>query len=78
MKIRPSGTTARLSRQKWRSPASKASRRWWNYTRSLTCTRTRSNSGKTSRFERATGVFGDESKAEPAGPIVNVKTLHAA
>ena len=28
-------------------------------------------------LERATGVFGDESKAEPAGPTVDVKTLHA-
>jgi hypothetical protein len=25
----------------------------------------------------ATGVFGDEAKAEPAGPTVDVKTLHA-
>ena len=28
-------------------------------------------------FEGATGVFGDEAKAEPAGPAVDVKTLHA-
>jgi transposase-like protein len=27
--------------------------------------------------EGATGVFGDETKAEPAGPTVDVKTLHA-
>lgn len=25
----------------------------------------------------APGVFGDEAKVEPAGPTVNVKTLHA-
>ena len=25
----------------------------------------------------ATGVFGDEAKSEPVGPIVDVKTLHA-
>lgn len=25
----------------------------------------------------ATGVFGDETKAEPAGSTVDVKTLHA-
>ncbi|WP_273795304.1 transposase, partial [Brucella intermedia] len=28
-------------------------------------------------LEGATGVFGDETKAEPAGPTVDVKTLHA-
>ncbi|MGV2051595.1 IS3 family transposase [Agrobacterium sp. 22-209-1] len=28
-------------------------------------------------LEGATGVFGDEAKAEPAGPSVDVKTLHA-
>ncbi|MCW0984071.1 MULTISPECIES: IS3 family transposase [Agrobacterium] len=28
-------------------------------------------------LEGATGVFGDEAKAEPAGPTVDVKTLHA-
>ncbi|WP_188825379.1 IS3 family transposase [Brucella endophytica] len=28
-------------------------------------------------FEGATGVFGDEAKTEPAGPTVDVKTLHA-
>ncbi|WP_298965091.1 IS3 family transposase [uncultured Roseibium sp.] len=28
-------------------------------------------------LEGATGVFGDESKAVPAGPTVDVKTLHA-
>jgi transposase len=28
------------------------------------------------RFSR-TGVFGDEAKAEPAVPAVDVKTLHA-
>ncbi|CVI20623.1 conserved hypothetical protein [Agrobacterium fabacearum CFBP 5771] len=28
-------------------------------------------------LEGATGVFGDEAKAEPAGPAVDVKTLHA-
>ena len=27
--------------------------------------------------EGATGVFGDESKVEPAAPTVDVKTLHA-
>ncbi len=27
-------------------------------------------------LEGATGVFGDEAKAEPAGPTVDVKTLH--
>ena len=28
-------------------------------------------------LEGATGVFGDEAKPEPAGPTVDVKTLHA-
>jgi transposase len=28
-------------------------------------------------LEGATGVCGDEAKAEPAGPTVDVKTLHA-
>jgi len=28
-------------------------------------------------LEGATGVFGDETKTEPAGPTVDVKTLHA-
>ena len=28
-------------------------------------------------LEGATGVFGDETKAEPAGSTVDVKTLHA-
>ncbi|WP_181964908.1 IS3-like element ISKpn11 family transposase, partial [Klebsiella pneumoniae] len=28
-------------------------------------------------LDGATGVFGDEAKAEPAGPTVDVKTLHA-
>jgi transposase len=28
-------------------------------------------------LEGATGVFGDEAKAEPTGPTVDVKTLHA-
>ena len=28
-------------------------------------------------LEGVTGVFGDEAKAEPAGPTVDVKTLHA-
>lgn len=28
-------------------------------------------------LEGATGVLGDEAKAEPAGPAVDVKTLHA-
>ncbi|MGV1803796.1 IS3 family transposase [Agrobacterium vitis] len=28
-------------------------------------------------LEGATGVFGDETKAEPTGPTVDVKTLHA-
>ena len=28
-------------------------------------------------LERATGVLGDEAKAEPAGTTVDVKTLHA-
>ncbi|MBB3944613.1 hypothetical protein GGQ73_000536 [Rhizobium skierniewicense] len=28
-------------------------------------------------LEGATGVFGDEAKAELAGPTVDVKTLHA-
>ena len=28
-------------------------------------------------LEGATGVFGDENKAEPTGPTVDVKTLHA-
>ncbi|WP_165428768.1 IS3 family transposase [Rhizobium ruizarguesonis] len=28
-------------------------------------------------LEGATGVFGEEAKAEPAGPTVDVKTLHA-
>ncbi|MDT6941785.1 IS3 family transposase [Brucella pseudogrignonensis] len=28
-------------------------------------------------LEGATGVFGDEAKAEPAGPSIDVKTLHA-
>jgi transposase-like protein len=28
-------------------------------------------------LERATGVFGDETKAEPASPTIDVKTLHA-
>ncbi|WP_427147099.1 IS3 family transposase [Rhizobium leguminosarum] len=28
-------------------------------------------------LEGATGVFGDEARTEPAGPIVDVKTLHA-
>ncbi|WP_165915117.1 IS3 family transposase [Rhizobium sp. PP-F2F-G48] len=28
-------------------------------------------------LEGATGVFGDEAKAEPAGPTIDVKTLHA-
>ncbi|MCI1003121.1 MULTISPECIES: IS3 family transposase [Ochrobactrum] len=28
-------------------------------------------------LEGATGVFGDETKVEPAGPTVDVKTLHA-
>ncbi|KAB2660929.1 IS3 family transposase [Brucella tritici] len=28
-------------------------------------------------LEGATGVFGDEGKAEPAGPSIDVKTLHA-
>ncbi|AFL55210.1 hypothetical protein N181_29785 [Sinorhizobium fredii USDA 205] len=28
-------------------------------------------------LEGATGVFGDEAKAEPARPTVDVKTLHA-
>ncbi|MBB6305586.1 transposase [Rhizobium leucaenae] len=28
-------------------------------------------------LEGATGVFGDEAKAEPAAPTVDVKTLHA-
>ncbi|SCX22087.1 Transposase [Agrobacterium sp. DSM 25558] len=28
-------------------------------------------------LEGATGVFGDEAKTEPAGPTVDVKTLHA-
>ena len=32
---------------------------------------------KDQRLEGATGVFGDEAKAEPAGPTVDVKTLHA-
>ena len=27
-------------------------------------------------LEGATGVFGDEAKTEPAGPTVDVKTLH--
>lgn len=38
---------------------------------------TRSNSGKTSSLRGATGVFGDETKAESASPTVDVKTLHA-
>lgn len=29
-------------------------------------------------LEGSTGVFGDETKAEPTGPTVDVKTLHAA
>jgi transposase len=29
------------------------------------------------RPQGATGVFGDEAKTEPAGPTVDVKTLHA-
>lgn len=28
-------------------------------------------------LEGATGVFGDDVKAEPTGPTVDVKTLHA-
>ena len=28
-------------------------------------------------LEGARGVFGDETKADPAGPTVDVKTLHA-
>jgi transposase len=28
-------------------------------------------------LEGATDVFGDEARAEPAGPTVDVKTLHA-
>ena len=28
-------------------------------------------------LEGATGVFGDEAKAEPAGPTIDVKTRHA-
>ncbi|MGO7815439.1 hypothetical protein ACC674_38480, partial [Rhizobium ruizarguesonis] len=28
-------------------------------------------------LEGSTGVFGEEAKAEPAGPTVDVKTLHA-
>ncbi len=28
-------------------------------------------------LERATSVFGDEAKAEPAGPTIDVKMLHA-
>ena len=28
-------------------------------------------------LEGATGVFGDETKAEPSGPTIDVKTLHA-
>lgn len=28
-------------------------------------------------LEGATGIFGDEAKAEPVGPTVDVKTLHA-
>lgn len=28
-------------------------------------------------LEGATGVFGDEAKAEPAGLTVDIKTLHA-
>ena len=28
-------------------------------------------------LEGATGIFGDESRAEPAAPAVDVKTLHA-
>ncbi|AOG12822.1 insertion sequence transposase protein, IS3 family (plasmid) [Agrobacterium sp. RAC06] len=28
-------------------------------------------------LEGATGVFGDETKAEPTGPTLDVKTLHA-
>jgi transposase len=29
-------------------------------------------------LEGAAGIFGDEAKAEPAGPTVDVKALHAA
>ena len=32
---------------------------------------------KNQLLEGATGVFGDEVKAEPPGPTVDVKTLHA-
>ncbi len=28
-------------------------------------------------LEGATGAFGDQTKAEPTGPTVDVKTLHA-
>jgi transposase len=40
---------------------------------------TRSSSGKTKDQlrEGATGVFGDESKAEPANTTLYNKTLHA-
>jgi len=32
---------------------------------------------KNQLLEGATSVFGDETKAEPAGPTVDVKTFHA-
>ena len=32
---------------------------------------------KDQHLEGATGVFGDEAKTEPAGPAVDVKTVHA-
>jgi transposase len=50
-----------------------------NYPSSLMCMPTRSSSGKTKDQlrEGATGVFGDESKAEPANTTLYNKTLHA-
>jgi transposase len=33
--------------------------------------------GRRQLLEGATGVFGDETKAEPAAPTVDIKTLHA-
>ncbi len=32
---------------------------------------------KNQLLEGAKGIFGDEAKAEPAGPTVDVRTLHA-
>ena len=58
-------------------PQSGANRRWWSCPSSLTCTPTKIKQWKEQLLVGATGVFGDEAKTEPAGPTVDVKTLHA-